>query len=182
MPSHLRAAFVRVPGQRDRIYVHRSNGTEVSWVFPTYGDELPHDLVHIVVEAAFGLKKGFWGRVDAGLDPARINDEANRKGGGSKYAGFGDDLEELLLAEGLAGAPWSDAEVSDAAILEVIASNCARAGVEAGAVLTTDRVREVRRVLPRLREQWRAFAGKGTITLVFDPQDPARGFAELLRA
>ncbi|MDI1448108.1 hypothetical protein [Polyangium sp. 6x1] len=182
MPPHLRAAFVRVPGQRDRIYVHRSDGTEVSWVFPTYGDELPHDLVHLVVEAAFGLKKGFWGRVDAGVDPARINDEANRKGGANKYAGFGDDLAELLLAEALAGARWSSAEDADAAILEVIASNCARAGVEAAPVLAPERVREARRVLSRLREQWRAFAGKGTLTLVFDPQDPARGFAALLDA
>ena len=67
----LRASFVRVAGQRDRIYVLRSDGSEVSWVFPTYGDMVPHDLVHVVVESAFGLKNGFWGRVDAGVDPAR---------------------------------------------------------------------------------------------------------------
>jgi hypothetical protein len=49
----------------------------------------PHDLVHLVVEAAFGLAQGFWGRVDAGVDPAAIMAVANRKGGGNRYAGFG---------------------------------------------------------------------------------------------
>src|SRR5262245_20109080 len=66
--SELRAAFVRIEGKWDRIYVTRGDGTEVMWEFPTYGPELPHDLVHLVVEAAFGIADGFWGRVDAGVD------------------------------------------------------------------------------------------------------------------
>jgi hypothetical protein len=69
---------------RDRIYVVRPDGSEVHWAFPTYGDDPPHDLIHLVVEAAFGLRRGFWGRVDAGADPAAISAEANRKGGKDK--------------------------------------------------------------------------------------------------
>src|SRR5262249_37159052 len=109
----MEVSFVRVRGQRDRIYVHRTDGSEVSWGFPTYGDELPHDLIHLVVEAAFGVRRGFWGRVDAGADPARVNDEANRLGGAEKYRGFGDDRAELLLAEGLANAGWLTPHLSD---------------------------------------------------------------------
>jgi hypothetical protein len=78
MDAILQASFLRVPGQRDRIHVRRSDGSETSWVFPSYGTLLPHDLVHLVVESAFGLRRGFWGLVDGGADPARINEEANR--------------------------------------------------------------------------------------------------------
>ncbi len=46
----MQVSFVRTAGARDRIYVRRTSGSEVSWEFPSYGDELPHDLVHLVVE------------------------------------------------------------------------------------------------------------------------------------
>jgi hypothetical protein len=72
----MQVSFVRSHGARDRIYVRRTNGTEVSWVFPSFGNYVPHDLVHLVVEAAFGLRQGFWGRVDDGVDPARVNADA----------------------------------------------------------------------------------------------------------
>jgi hypothetical protein len=85
----LRASFVRTVGERDRIYVVRSDGSEVNWAFPNYGEALPHDLIHLVVEAAFGLRQGFWGRVDAGVDPGAIMADANRRGGSNKFSGFG---------------------------------------------------------------------------------------------
>src|SRR5262245_31757127 len=110
-------SFVRIQGERDRVYVKRSNGSEVSWVFPSYGNFIPHDLVHFVVETAFGLKNGFWGRVDAGIDVARINAEANRIGGANKYAGFGADQVELYIAEALGATLWSSTETPDAELL-----------------------------------------------------------------
>jgi hypothetical protein len=178
MVNAMEVSFVRVRGQRDRIYVRRTDGSEVSWVFPTYGDGLPHDLIHLVVEAAFGVRQGFWGRVDAGVDPARANDEANRLGGSDKDRGFGDDRRDILLAEGLAGAPWLDADVSDAERCAAITENFRRRGVEPRAV-SLARVSEVRAALARLREQWQTFGEKGTIKLRFEPRDPARSFAEL---
>src|SRR5215470_13391580 len=113
----MEVSFVRSQGQRDRIYVRRTNGTEVSWVFPTFGNYIPHDLVHLVVEAAFGLRQGFWGRVDAGVDPARINAEANRMGGANKYAAYGPDQVELMIAEMLAATRWGDSTLSDEDLL-----------------------------------------------------------------
>ena len=68
----LKATFVRTAGERDRIFVTRSDGSEVSWSFPSYGEGLPHDLVHWVVESCCGLRWGFWGRVDAGADPDAV--------------------------------------------------------------------------------------------------------------
>jgi hypothetical protein len=60
----LEASFVRRRGSRDRVYVTRSDGTTTGWDFPSYGDGLPHDLCHLVVEEALGLSEGFWGLVD----------------------------------------------------------------------------------------------------------------------
>lgn len=181
MAGVLRASFVRVPGERDRIYVHRSDGSEASWVFPSYGTGLPHDLVHLVVESAFGLRRGFWGLVDAGADAARINEEANKKGGADKYRGFGEDRRELLLAEALAGAPWSDPDTADDAVLEAIHRSAAIMDVPLPAGLDLARVTAARAPLLRLAARWRAFAGKGTLELAFHPADPAQGFVDLAR-
>jgi hypothetical protein len=179
MAGVLEASFVRVPGQRDRVHVRRSDGSEASWVFPSYGAGLPHDLVHLVVESAFGLRRGFWGRVDAGVDPARINDEANRRGGGDKYRGFGEDRRELLLAEALAAGPWSDPETTDEALLEAIQRSAAIMDVVLPESVTPARIAAARAPLRRLAERWRAFDGKGTLVLRFRPDDPERGFADL---
>ena len=108
--------LVRTPGQHDRAYVRLDDGQTRSWTFPSYGVMLPHDLVHLLVEVGFGIQDGFWGRVAAGLDPAKINAEAEARGGKDKYAGFGADRSGLLLAEGYAGLPWSSPDLDDAAL------------------------------------------------------------------
>src|SRR3984893_12789772 len=60
------ATFVRRRGSRDRVYVTRGDGTSTGWDFPSYGDGLPHDLCHLVVEEALRLADGFWGVVHQG--------------------------------------------------------------------------------------------------------------------
>lgn len=179
MAAVLQASFVRVPGQRDRIYVRRSDGSETSWAFPSYGAGLPHDLVHLVVESAFGLRRGFWGRVDAGVDPGRIAEEANRRGGVDKYAGFGEDRGELVLAEALAGGPWSDPLTPDHAMLEAIQRSAAIMGVALPEGITPARIAWARAPILRLAERWRTFETKGTLVVRFRPDDPAAGFADL---
>lgn len=163
--------FVRTQGQRDRVYVRRANGTETSWAFPTYGDMVPHDLVHLVVEAAFGLATGFWGRVDAGVDVARINAEANRRGGADKYQGFGEDLRGLLTAEALAGVAWSDPNFTASELLETMTRQCQQAGLTPPSSLTLERVLRVRAVLERLRPRWKSLVPKGTLLLHFEPRE-----------
>jgi len=59
----LKATFVRRRGRRDRVYVTRADGTSTGWDFPSYGDGLPHDLCHLVVEEELKLSGGFWGRM-----------------------------------------------------------------------------------------------------------------------
>jgi hypothetical protein len=172
----LRAAFVRTVGERDRIYVTRSDGSRTSWPFPTYGDGLPHDLVHLVVESAFGLAGGFWGRVDAGADPKRITDQANRKGGPNKYAAYGPDQRELLVAEALAAARWSE---RGAEVLEAASAAFGSAGLPPPADLTADRVERTAQVLAGLAGRWRALRPKGALDVDFDGAAPRRGFDRL---
>ena len=76
MPGHLSASFTRRPGERDLVHVVRTDGTETEWEFPGYGDALPHDLVHFVVEQGLGLKDGFWGLLDDGAEVVWVSDQA----------------------------------------------------------------------------------------------------------
>ncbi|MDQ3570648.1 MAG: hypothetical protein M3450_12995 [Actinomycetota bacterium] len=72
----LDATFVRRRGSRDRVYVTRADGTSTSWHFPSYGDGLPHDLCHLVVEDELGLTDGFWGLIDQGVEVRLVNNQA----------------------------------------------------------------------------------------------------------
>jgi hypothetical protein len=145
----MRVAFVRTAGEKDRVYVTRSDGSEVSWAFPSYGEAgLPHDLVHLIVETHLGVRGGFWERVDAGVDPSRIG-----AGGGLAAYGQMGDLERLLDAEALANIPWFVGGMTD----EERAASCTRVPV------TAAQVGELRARLEALRGEWRALGAKGAL-------------------
>ena len=72
----MKVSFVRRRGRRDHVYVTRSDGSIAEWAFPSYGDDLPHDLCHLVVEDALGIAHGFWGLLDEGVDVKLIDDQA----------------------------------------------------------------------------------------------------------
>jgi hypothetical protein len=96
----LEVALVRHRGRRDRIYVTRQDSTTVSWDFPSYGDHLPHDLVHLVVETGLGIVDGFWGLVDGGVDVTLVDNQTTLVRGGRPLVdepGF--DPSGLMRAE-----------------------------------------------------------------------------------
>ena len=171
----MKIAFVRTEASPDRVYVTRTNGTETSWSFPTYGNFIPHDLVHLVVEAAFGLHQGFWGRVDAGVDAERINAEANRKGGANKYAKFGLDQTDLFLAELLAGTRWADETMTDDDLVNSIVAACKAQALNPPHNLCGLVVREVRDSIAKLCRQWMKLIPKGALNFSFDPSHPESG-------
>jgi hypothetical protein len=72
----MQVSFVRHRGRRDHVHVMRSDGSSADWAFPSYGNELPHDLCHLVVEDALGIAEGFWGLLDEGMDVALVDNQA----------------------------------------------------------------------------------------------------------
>jgi len=177
----LNASFVRTVGDRDRIYVRRSDGSEVNWVFPTFGDAPPHDMIHLIVESAFGVTQGFWGRVDAGIDPGVIAAQANRVGGRNKYAAFGADLSDLVLAEALANPGWLMDSISAEALQSQIVAAYREAKMESSVLLSTERILQVRAVLRHLAGEWRGLKPKGAIQLFFDARNPVRSFDQFFK-
>ncbi len=171
-------AFVRTHGQPDRMHVTRSDGSEVSWTFAHYGEYLPHDLVHLVVEAAFGVRTGFWGKVADGMDPRRANAQSDRPGAREKYGGFGADREALLLSEALANASWRDPELGDEARAEAIRAACASMGAAAPA-LALARLRQVKQTLDALGARWRALGSREALHLRFDTEALEASFAAM---
>jgi hypothetical protein len=96
----LKVAFVRRRGQRDRVYATRSDGSSTAWDFPSYGDGLPHDLCHLVVEDALRLDDGFWGLIDKGADVRLVRNESTLVRNGMPLAEWPDvDLSGLMYAE-----------------------------------------------------------------------------------
>ncbi len=175
----MKIAFVRTQGQPDRVYVTRTDGTETSWSFPTFGSYVPHDLVHLVVETAFGLHHGFWGRVDAGVDVARINAEANRSGGANKYAKFGADQSDLFVAEILAATRWADGTLPDDELVRSIEDTCSSQSLRSPRTLSAAKVHEVRNTLDVLCGRWIELLPKGALNLSFDPANLESSFKSL---
>jgi hypothetical protein len=99
MDGLLTASFTRRPGQRDLVHVVRTDGTETEWEFPSYGDSLPHDLVHFAVEQGLGLTDGFWGLLDAGADVVIVNDQAVLSRNGEPLREPAVDFSGLVRAE-----------------------------------------------------------------------------------
>ena len=133
------------------MYVTREDGTSTSWDFPSYGDGLPHDLCHLVVESELGLTDGFWGLVDQGVD---VNNQATLMRGRPLAEQAGLDLSGLLEAEtavaALAGSASGVGDVDEQPV-----------GVEPEAI------NAIRDRLRQLSEQWRKLDDGAAITLQY---------------
>jgi hypothetical protein len=98
----LTVSFVRHRERRDRVYVTRPDGSSTGWDFPSYGDRLPHDLCHLVVEETLGIVDGFWGLVAQGVEVSLVDDQATLVRDGKPVAQeAGIDLSGLMAAEAL---------------------------------------------------------------------------------
>ncbi|ONH54706.1 hypothetical protein CcI49_30645 [Frankia sp. CcI49] len=76
MTGALTVSFTRRRGRADQVHVTRGDTTTTGWEFPSYGDALPHDLVHLVVEEGLDLTDGFWGLIDQGAYVVMVGDQA----------------------------------------------------------------------------------------------------------
>ncbi|MFO0547252.1 MAG: hypothetical protein U0271_02630 [Polyangiaceae bacterium] len=171
------ARFHRITPRTDEMSAALTNGSNVVWRCPTYGGGLPHDLVHAVVEPAFGLVHALWGRVARGIDPS----VANARRAWARDA----EHAELLVAEGLAAVHWFDPLESGASQCASIAESCRSFGVEPPASTTdADRAELVIEVLRRLRARWRESGsedGRAVMELELAPTEPEASFARIAR-
>jgi hypothetical protein len=158
----MRVTFVRTFGMRDRVYVAFPEGTEKSWAFPTYGENLPHDLVHLIVlsrsmapqlgdfgsrhvERAFSIEDGVWGHVARGGELGKT--------------------EPLLVAEIFANAPWLRPEEGD--VIEYLERELGKLGRALPSHVTREGIDAVRVELARASENWRALADRGALAFEF---------------
>jgi len=73
----MKVSFVKTDGRRYGVYVERETAPALWMYGPGYDDDLPHDLLHFVAEAEFGVDGGVFGDVAAGGN-AKIFQPVNR--------------------------------------------------------------------------------------------------------
>lgn len=158
----LEVAFVRRRGQRDKVYVTRSDGTNASWAFPSYGDGLPHDLCHLVVEDELGLTDGFWGLVDAGAEVAVVDNQTTLVRDGRPLVDDpAADFDGLRRAEDAVAALGSPLVVSE------IAAGRTGADTPPRDVAAPEMQLAIRARLADLLEVWAALPDGGAIRQKF---------------
>lgn len=92
--------FIDSAGHSDRITVTRADGSAMMTHFPKKGP-FPHDALHVAVERALGLTRGFWGTVAGGLHPEAVQEIAKAGGHASASRATTPDpaIAELIQAE-----------------------------------------------------------------------------------
>lgn len=164
------------------MYVTRADGTSTGWDFPSYGDGLPHDMCHLVVEDELKLTDGFWGLIDQGAGIEPIEGQAALVHNGQPLIELtGSDLAGLIQAEAVVAAlagPGSEyGSVSDTAssrrllpawtsMDEVAADGGARTHLPVGA--TPGAITAISDRLRQLTKQWRDLSDGAAMTLEFD--------------
>lgn len=175
------AIFTRPTLGPDRVEARRADGSVASWTCPTYGGSLPHDLVHVMVEAGFELRRGLWGLVEGGLDPALANQRVRDGMSQSTSSRFAPEQTELLQSEALCLMHWYDPDPTGEARCEQIAAACAELRVSRPAALTPERANRVCVLARALRRRWRALGDRPRLSLDFSPEDATGTFDRLER-
>jgi hypothetical protein len=152
----VKVSFVRHRERRDRVYVTRRDGSSTAWDFPSYGDRLPHDLCHLVVEEALGISNGFWGLVDQGVEVKLVDDQATLvRAGKPLVENVGIDFSDLMEAERLV------------ALLGPSAIHTEQLGGDLPVDISEEAIASLRHRLVDLGEQWRDLGDGDAITLTY---------------
>lgn len=176
--ERLRVEVVRTSGRGDHFTALRSDGTRTAWVVPSYHASVPHDLVHLVVESAFALENGFWGRIARGAEPSALNAAHARPARGWS----GEGSIDLLQAEGLTAIHWYDPDVSLETRAADITESCAAFGVPPPAAMSTTTIMETSDVLRALRAALRRHGPDVPFCADYDAASLRATFEELLAA
>ncbi len=148
-------------GQReDTIAIIRGDGSKAETRFAHKGP-VPHDAVHLFVEAGLGLEQGFWGMVAGGRHPEELADMAKAAGHASaKRASVPDaSIVELLQAERLVEVfeadLWSGSTGDEAALLDLGRTACSTSHVPMPLV-PEHAIAQIRAAIAAFSADWRA--------------------------
>jgi len=157
--------FTHTGGGKDWVYVLRDDGTPLRWPWPSYGTELPGDLLHYVVETRLGLRHGFWGLVADGVNFGYLSEAADRINAGvAPDPGPEVDLVEMVQVECVVQALGGD---TDADCLELVRQCCALRGVPVPGVLSEEAIGLLRTEVRDLAKRWRELAAGRSLVLSY---------------
>lgn len=153
----------------DSLEAHPGMGVAVRFSTPHKGP-VPHDAVHLFVERAFGLQRGFWGLVSEGLSPDDIQALATTGGHASAArAGTPDPgIVQLLQAERLVeifeADLWGGGQGDEADLISLAGTACAQSHVPPPPV-PEGAVAQVRADLAAFARTWTALPRGGEVEL-----------------
>ncbi len=137
------------------MYVTRADGTSTGWDFPSYGDWLPHDLCHLVVEEKLGLTDGFWALIGRGVEVGLLNNQATLLRDGRPLGDQpGVDIMGLVEAEAAVAALTGQGRTATPDL--VVTAHAETVAAIGG-------------LLEALAAKWRVLEDGGAITLSFSP-------------
>lgn len=162
------------------MYVTRDDASSTGWDFPSYGDGLPHDSCHLVVEDELGLTDGFWGLVDQGVDVGLVNNNATlMRDGRPLVERVGVDFSGLTEAEvavAVLAGPAVDVALSGELLVARLGAqrdgraamgDLAALGFELPTSATPNAINAIRTRLRDLADRWRSLEDGAAIRLPF---------------
>jgi len=153
----------------DVLEAKASGRAAIRFITPHKGP-VPHDAVHLFVERAFGLQRGFWGLVAEGLSPDDIQALATTGGHASAArAGTPDPgIVQLLQAERLVeifeADLWGGGQGDEADLISLAGTACATSHVPPPPV-PEGAVARVRADLAAFARTWTALPRGGEVEL-----------------
>jgi hypothetical protein len=172
----MRVTFTKQGGRRYLVGIDREHGPPLQPRHgPGYDEQLPHDIVHYVVEEQLGLRLGVFGQLAAGgaglFSPAPADRRAGDRKAGRRFATAGrDDMRRSEAAAGRCFAEWRRRTGAATGPVGDVAPDLAESDVE--------------RIVSRLEEvaqAWRALAPGAALTfdwpraLTVNPAGTGRG-------
>lgn len=171
----MKADFIKGKTE-DQIFIRGPGQVVEELRFPKKG-VIPHDAVHLIVEQELHIKTGFWGQIAAGARPGEVADKA-RNGGHASAKRPGNPKPEILelvqaerVVECFEAEMWSG-PASHEVFLDVLDAACAQSRVPPPRV-TPEQIERVRAALAAVRDQWMPLPIGGSISLDWNPSDPA---------
>lgn len=143
----------------DTVAISRPGAPAMSFDFPKKGP-IPHDAMHLFVEGALGITRGFWGMVVEGVDPVELQEIAKAAGHASSMRAKPPEphIVELIQAERLVecfeAELWSPG--ADAATLRDVAETACAASHVPCPILPDTVIDAIRTRIAAFAGEWRA--------------------------